>query len=205
MLYLLDANVLIDANRDYYPLGRVPEFWDWLVARAREGRVKIPLEILEEIRAGREDELTGWLNENRDALLLDETVDEALVARVTDQGYAPDLTEEEVERVGRDPFLIAYALGSPERKVVTTEASKPRDSSTCWISRQAGASEPASEHDLVDQDGLAEVGLAAVVGTVPAERHEPACPAYKCGIVELSQPLWRTSHTCPTPLISMRF
>ena len=24
MLYLLDANVLIDANRDYYPLDRVP-------------------------------------------------------------------------------------------------------------------------------------------------------------------------------------
>ncbi|MCY4508918.1 MAG: DUF4411 family protein [Acidobacteria bacterium] len=31
MLYLLDANVLIDAHRDYYPLGRVPEFWDWLI------------------------------------------------------------------------------------------------------------------------------------------------------------------------------
>lgn len=31
MLYLLDANVIIDANRDYYPLERVPEFWAWLV------------------------------------------------------------------------------------------------------------------------------------------------------------------------------
>ena len=30
LLYLLDANVLIDAHRDYYPLGRVPEFWDGL-------------------------------------------------------------------------------------------------------------------------------------------------------------------------------
>ncbi len=125
MPYLLDANVLIDANRDYYPIGRVPEFWDWLVARATQQQVKIPLEILEEIRAGRDDDLTRWLNENRDALLFDETVDEALVARVTEQGYAPDLTEEEVERVGRDPFLIAYALGGPERTVVTTEASKP--------------------------------------------------------------------------------
>lgn len=38
---------------------------------------------------------------------------------------APDLTEGEVERVGRDPFLIAHALGGPERTVVTTEASKP--------------------------------------------------------------------------------
>ena len=31
VLYLLDANVLIDANRDYYPVARVPEFWDWLL------------------------------------------------------------------------------------------------------------------------------------------------------------------------------
>ena len=125
MLYLLDANVLIDANRDYYPIGRVPEFWDWLVARAMQQQVKIPLEILEEIRAGRDDDLTRWLSDNRDALLLDENVHEALVAQVTDEGYAPDLTDEEVERVGRDPFLIAYALAGPERTVVTTEASKP--------------------------------------------------------------------------------
>ena len=32
MLYLLDANVLIDANRDYYQIERVPEFWEWLIS-----------------------------------------------------------------------------------------------------------------------------------------------------------------------------
>ena len=79
MLYLLDANVLIDANRDYYLIGRVPEFWDWLVARATQRQVKISLEILEEILAGRDDALTRWLNDNRDALLLDEPVNEVLV------------------------------------------------------------------------------------------------------------------------------
>ena len=127
MLYLLDANVLIDASRDYYPLRRVREFWDWLIDRATQGQVKIPLEIFEEILAGRDDDLTGWLNDNRDELLLDGSVEGTLVARVTDQGYAPDLTEEEVECVGRDPFLIAYALGDPEqRTVVTTEVSKPK-------------------------------------------------------------------------------
>ena len=127
MLYLLDANVLIDANRDYYPLGRVPEFWDWLIDRATKQQVKIPLEMYEEILAGNDDELTRWLRDNRDSLLLDEDVDEALVAQVTDRGYAPDMTEEEVERVGRDPFLMAYALTSPaQRTVVTTEGSKPK-------------------------------------------------------------------------------
>jgi len=47
VVYLLDANVLIDANRDYYPLERVPEFWDWLEFQGGLGRVKLPLEVYE--------------------------------------------------------------------------------------------------------------------------------------------------------------
>jgi len=43
LLYLLDANVLIDADRDYYPLNRVPEFWAWIVDRATKDQTKIPL------------------------------------------------------------------------------------------------------------------------------------------------------------------
>ena len=127
MLYLLDTNVLIDANRDYYPLERVPEFWDWLVDRGTRRRVKIPLEMYEEVLAGRDDDLTRWLKDNRDALRLDEDVDAALVARVTATGYAPDLSEEELDRAGRDPFLIAHALRDPARRtVVTTEVSRPK-------------------------------------------------------------------------------
>lgn len=127
MLYLLDANVLIDANRDYYPLGRVPEFWDWLIDLSTSQQVKIPMEMYEEILAGKEDVLTRWLKDNRDAVLLDESAEATLVAQVTGRGYAPDLSEEEIERVGRDPFLIAYAFRDPAgRTVVTTEASRPK-------------------------------------------------------------------------------
>ena len=111
MLYLLDANVLIDANRDYYPLGRIPEFWDWLVDRATKQRVKIPLEMYEEILAGKDDALTRWLKDNRNALVLDETVNEFLVAEVTESGYAPDLSDEEVERVGRDLWVSNSEFG----------------------------------------------------------------------------------------------
>jgi hypothetical protein len=58
---------------------------------------------------------------------LDEAADPRLVARVIDQGYAPDLTDDEVEKIGRDPFLIAYALVAPqERCVVSTEVSAPK-------------------------------------------------------------------------------
>lgn len=125
MLYLLDANVLIDANRDYYPIDRVPEFWDWLIAMGENWRVKVPLEIYEEVTDGK-DVVAIWLRDNKDVLLLDEDVHEAIVARVTEEGYAADLSDDEIEKIGRDPFLIAYALAVPgQRCVVSNESSRP--------------------------------------------------------------------------------
>ena len=41
----------------------------------------------------------------KDALVLDEEPDLALVRRVVEDGYAPDLNEPELEKLGRDPFL----------------------------------------------------------------------------------------------------
>ncbi len=59
-------------------------------------------------------------------MLLDELVRAELVAHATDQGYAHNLTDEEIEKIGCDPFLIAYALVDIEqRRVVTTERSRP--------------------------------------------------------------------------------
>ncbi len=129
MLYLLDANVFIDANRDYYPIERVPEFWDWLAEMGTRGRVKVPQEIFDEIvlpRPDPPDVLVEWLIRRKGLLLLDEQVEVQLVAHVTEAGYADDLTDEEIEKVGRDPFLIAYAIvDAPYRRVVTNERSRP--------------------------------------------------------------------------------
>ena len=129
MLYLLDANVLIAAHRDYYPVKRVPEYWDWLQHQAEVGTVKIPSEILDEVKRGtRQDDLLDWLTNDtvKDVLVLDEEPDLTLVRRVIEQGYAPDLNETDLEKLGRDPFLIAYALKDPTRRcIVTTEVSKP--------------------------------------------------------------------------------
>lgn len=130
MLYLLDANVLITANSQYYPIDQVPEFWSWLQHQAASGFLKIPLEVMEEIEEGRRDNdpLIDWItqDENHGVLVLQESVDVVLVQRVVTGGYSPDLTDDEVEKIGRDPFLIAYALAHPgDRCVVTTEVSRP--------------------------------------------------------------------------------
>ena len=127
VLYILNANVLINANRDYYPLERVPEFWDWLIAKASEGSAKLPVEVYEEVAEGK-DALARWLKAERvkSVLLLDEEAEVKLVSRVVEEGYATDLTDEEVEEIGRDPFLVAYALADTKaRCVVTAEVSKP--------------------------------------------------------------------------------
>lgn len=127
MLYLLDANVLIDSNRDYYPIERVPEFWEWLAYVGEQGFVKIPIEVYEEIKVGH-DSLATWVKEDsiENALLLKENADVSIVSNVIDNGYAPDLTDIEIEKIGRDPFLVAYGLVSKnDRCVVTTEVSKP--------------------------------------------------------------------------------
>ncbi len=130
MLYLLDANVLITANSTYYPLDQVPEFWSWVHHQAVLNRLKIPREIMDEIKAGRKDKdpLLDWICtvEIEAALVLDEAVDVALVQHVVSKGYAPNLHDDDVEKIGRDPFLIAYALADPaNRTVVTLEVSRP--------------------------------------------------------------------------------
>lgn len=44
-LYLPDANVLIRAHEDYYPIDRIPPFWDWLLEQALQSRLKMPLQV----------------------------------------------------------------------------------------------------------------------------------------------------------------
>lgn len=126
MLHLLDANVLIDAARDYYPLERVPEFWEWLEAMGNRGRVKMPIETHEEVSRGA-DLLADWSKRRqvKDALLLNEEPNLRNVQRVTDEGYGFNLTDLELEAIGQDPFLVAYCLVDSRRCVVTTEQSKP--------------------------------------------------------------------------------
>jgi Domain of unknown function (DUF4411) len=50
VLYRSDANVLITASNTYYPIDQVPEFWAWLKHQGKLGNIKLPVEMLEEIR-----------------------------------------------------------------------------------------------------------------------------------------------------------
>ena len=96
-----------------------------------QGHIKIPLEIYEEIKDGPNDAdkdlLYAWIQNpvNKSSIILNEDVDILILQEVIDVGYANNLTDIEIEQMGRDPFLIAYAKSGNHRCVVTHEVSKP--------------------------------------------------------------------------------
>jgi len=110
----------------------VPEYWDWLIHMAMQGSVKMPLETFEEVAEGaktRKDALSAWISQAdvEGALVLDEEADPSIVQKVLMTAYAPDLNDTEVEQIGQDPFLIAYACTDrPKRCVVSNETPKPK-------------------------------------------------------------------------------
>src|SRR3546814_6661922 len=92
----------------------------------------MPVETFEEVKDGgtdaERDMLYAWVQEDahKSAILFDEDVRPELVQQVVGH-YAADLTDDELEAIGRDPFLIARALADPgNRCIVTTEVSKRR-------------------------------------------------------------------------------
>ncbi len=131
-LYLLDANVLIEANADYYPPARIPQFWLWLARRAKQGIVKMPVAILDEITPNNSDEpFTGWLSQNRNDLQFNELTTNAMLNHVYHEGYGFNQNSDPVqlEILQNDAVLVSYGLIDTEaRKVVTMEKRQtPQD------------------------------------------------------------------------------
>jgi hypothetical protein len=94
---------------------------------ADAGVVKMPFEIHSEIATSK-GALKDWLTDpsNSKMLLLDAQIDPLNLNKVIEGGYAPDLNDSEVEKIGRDPFLVGYALPyGTAVTVVTKEVSAP--------------------------------------------------------------------------------
>jgi hypothetical protein len=133
LLYLIDANTLINAKRDYYQLKRVPEYWSWINHLGNDNKIKIPKEIYDEFKDvkqsdGTMDELAEWASQKeiKQNLIIPETIEASHVTKVLGC-YGNNLNESELKQIGKDPFLVACALSSPEdRIVVTAEVSAPR-------------------------------------------------------------------------------
>ena len=53
-------------------------------------------------------------------------MDQDLLDKVLTEGYGEDLTEVDLDKIGSDAFLIAYALAERDRVVVTKETPRPK-------------------------------------------------------------------------------
>jgi hypothetical protein len=59
-MYLIDANVLIDAKNRHYAFDIVPAFWDWLKQAHQSGKVFTVQKVYDEVVAGGDD-LSIWI------------------------------------------------------------------------------------------------------------------------------------------------
>ena len=62
-VYLLDANVFIEAAKHYYAFDIVPSFWNELVNKAGDGRILSIDKVQAELN-DKDDNLKEWANDN---------------------------------------------------------------------------------------------------------------------------------------------
>lgn len=63
-MFLLDANVLMAAADDHYPVDVAPGFWSQLREMLDEGQARIPFAVYREMTVHQQRWLTRWLAEN---------------------------------------------------------------------------------------------------------------------------------------------
>ncbi len=124
LVYLLDANVFIEAARRYYAFDLAPKFWDSLIQKASRGVIESIDRVKQELAKGH-DELADWINGDFDQAFCstnDTVVFECyakLVTWVQSQGQFTEAAKADFAS-GADGWLVAYAMAR-ERVVVTHE------------------------------------------------------------------------------------
>lgn len=116
MIYLLDANVFIEAKNRYYSFQIAPGFWAWLEQHMEEGDVITVLPVHEELMRGK-DELSDWIKDKKEFCLPvdDEFTQEAfahIAAWTMDQDFRQEARDDFL--AGADPWLIGKAIAMTE-------------------------------------------------------------------------------------------
>jgi hypothetical protein len=124
-VYVLDADVFIEASRRYYAFDIAPKFWDSLIQYAANGMIESIDRVLEpELNKGK-DELARWANDRFSHAFC--STDEKDVIEsygrvmtwVQGQSQYTDAAKADFAK-GADGWLVAYAMAKG-RVVVTHE------------------------------------------------------------------------------------
>jgi Domain of unknown function (DUF4411) len=130
MIYLLDANTLIEAKNRYYSMTICPGYWAWIMQSHGQGVVASIQTVGDELKQGN-DELATWAKQH-DGLFWDVS-DEATQAafaqvatHVASQAHLMKPGAVDDFLAGADPWLIAKAMTTPDCILVTHEQFNPQ-------------------------------------------------------------------------------
>lgn len=112
--YILDANVLITASKNMYPIDIFPSFWNTLLDKATNKEFCLTEEVVEELNRGN-DQLKDWLNNNIDCFEIlksnnQKLIDEysLIIQSVVDNDNYYQSAKDEFASIA-DSWLIAHA------------------------------------------------------------------------------------------------
>lgn len=112
-MYLLDANVFIEAKNFYYRFDTFPGFWEWLDVEQAKDTLGSIQPIHDELLKGN-DELAAWIKDRKDSgwfLAVDDVPTQQYLAEIAvwvmEQPYKESAKPEFLG--GGDPWLIAKA------------------------------------------------------------------------------------------------
>ena len=136
-MYLLDANVFMQAKNLHYGLDFCPAFWDWLIMNNTDKRVFSIEKVGDEIEAGR-DKLADWAKQRGDNFFLkpDAVILPKLSAVsnwVGSQNYEPAAVSTFLQLA--DYYIMAYALAYKytvvTHEIISTSIKKVKIPNVC--------------------------------------------------------------------------
>jgi hypothetical protein len=132
-VYVIDANILIQAHRSTYPLDVVSSYWLKLKQLADSGRI-ISIDKVKQEVCQHEDPLKNWCDANLPSTFFKDTktVMSAYAqvvgwASTLSHHYLPNALAEFLDADEADAFIVAYALANISNVVIVThEISEPK-------------------------------------------------------------------------------
>ena len=112
-VYLLDANMLIQAYRLYYDFDLVPRFWTELAKNAQNGHIKSIDRVLDEINT-RDDDLKKWVDRFEAWFLNTEYGDvldayASVISWALKENYKERAKNDFAQADNADAWVVAYA------------------------------------------------------------------------------------------------
>ncbi|AQQ71167.1 hypothetical protein SMSP2_01533 [Limihaloglobus sulfuriphilus] len=135
MIYLLDANIFIQAHRVYYPFDVFPVFWDWLKGEFQKGSIKSIDLVYKEIMR-QEDKLSVWCRDldGESWLSVQDEQTQKTYADIVNWIAGQDFKQTAKDKFlnDADPWLISKAKVT-QFTVVTQETSDPKSKKKIFI------------------------------------------------------------------------